>query len=46
MMDKAISDYSKTIELNPSYEKAYYSRGLLFGAKECGKMRYVITQKE
>ncbi len=28
--DKAISDYTKAIEINPSYAKAYYNRGVAY----------------
>ena len=30
--DKALLDYTKAIELSPSFAEAYYNRGLLFFA--------------
>jgi tetratricopeptide (TPR) repeat protein len=36
--DRAIADYDEAIELNPSYAKAYYSRGLAYAeAKDYAK---------
>ena len=31
--DKAISDYTKAIEINPRFAEAYYNRGLAYGKK-------------
>ena len=31
--DKAIAEYNKAIEINPSYAEAYYNRGVAYGRK-------------